>query len=390
VANLSPTNNLHGSTNDMTGCTAQQQHSPHTNSMIRSPVKFDFSVPQNQTPLSVSPADIDQTIAEVIKGKGTIMIGNTSASTSLQQQQKQTSSPQLVWEQNGPVTTKTYLSPLHQKQQLPPNDSNVSPLPNQNVVNITQQLAVHPPILEQNAMDTLTQRQTINGGKKRNQPKPTNSTGPKRSRKTATSTSQLKTIPPVTSTSTLIRKPIPLSSSGYITTTDTSKGNVNHDLTNDLWKTPNIDYNHAMHNSSVPNDTREQLTNTHGTYDFELDDVFSPTTDERFNSSTPPPPLPLSSMSGPVTSQLLTPVSAGQSSTPCVTNLEHVYDDFFSTHMLYSSTWQENQVTSSVLTPPDFQNNSVLQQQHHSQIFEYMDPGLQPQVRLLSNVQSYC
>jgi hypothetical protein len=358
--------------------------------MIRSPVKLDFSVPQNSTPSSISTADIDQTIADVAKGKGAIILGNKAIVTG--SQQKQSSSPTLVWEQNGPVTTKTYLSPLHQKQQqqVPLYDSNVSTLPHQNVVNITQQI-VRPPIMEQNGMDTLVQQQATNKSKKRIQPKLSNDTGPKRSRKTKINTSQSTIKSTVTSASTLINKPLSSSglsissssSSGCVTTTDTSKENLNSDFANNAWQTPNLNDNNA------PNDIREQVICPGRFYAFDLDDVYSSKTEERFNASTPPPLLPSISISASIPGQLLTPASSGKSSTISVTNPDDVYEDFFSSHILSSSsTSQENQVTSSVLTPPDFQNNLVPQQQYHSQTFEFDDSDLQPQVRLLFDIQS--
>jgi len=173
------------------------------------------------------------------------------------------------------------------------------------------------------------------------------------------------------------------SSSGCVTTTDTSKGNLNSDFANNAWQTPNINDNNASH------DIREQIICPERFYAFELDDVYPSKTEERFNASTPPPLLPSISISASVPGQLLTPVSAGKSSTISVTNPDDVYEDFFSSHILSSSsTSQENQVTSSVLTPPDFQNNLVPQHQYHSQTFEFNDSDLQPQVRLLFDIQS--
>ncbi|CAF5154897.1 unnamed protein product, partial [Rotaria magnacalcarata] len=67
---------------------------------------------------TVSNADIDQTIDDVINGKGDIRLDDSSPTqTKREQQQQQQPSSRLVWVQNGTVTTKTWLSPLYQKQQ---------------------------------------------------------------------------------------------------------------------------------------------------------------------------------------------------------------------------------------------------------------------------------
>ena len=163
-------------------------------------------------------------------------------------------------------------------------------------------------------------------------------------------------------------------------------------LTHDLFQTPPpIGYNNnTIRHVSVPNDIREHILESDRYYAFELDDVFSSKTDEHFNSSTPPPP-PLSSMSTStmIPGQSLTSLSGEKSSTTSVTKPSDVYEDFFSNHILSSSsTWQEDQVTSSVLTPPDIQNTPVPQQQYNSQTFDYIDSDPQPQVRLLFDVQS--
>ncbi|CAF4256507.1 unnamed protein product, partial [Rotaria socialis] len=74
---------------------------------------------------TVSNTDIDQTIDDVINGKGDIRLDDSSPiqtkreqhQQQQQQQQQQQPSSQLVWVQNGTVTTKTWLSPLYHKQQ---------------------------------------------------------------------------------------------------------------------------------------------------------------------------------------------------------------------------------------------------------------------------------
>jgi hypothetical protein len=66
-------------------------------------------------------------------------------------------------------------------------------------------------------------------------------------------------------------------------------------------------------------------------------------------------------------------------------NPADIFDTYFLSDTLYSSVaCEENQVTSSVETPPDPQNNHLPQQQHYSST----DSNRESQVRLLFDVQS--
>ena len=105
----------------------------------------------------MSNSEIDQTIDDVVNGKGEITVNDSSQTkTKLQPQQPSTTS-QLVWVQNGTVTTKTWLSPLYQKQQVQQQsvyDPIGSNLTHQDVVNIAQQV-VFPTNTEQNQINTV-------------------------------------------------------------------------------------------------------------------------------------------------------------------------------------------------------------------------------------------
>jgi hypothetical protein len=92
--------------------------------IIKSPTKLfsPFSAHSIQT--TISSSEIDQTIDEVINGKGDINVSDLPQAPPQPQlqppplpQPQQHPSSQLVWVQNGTVTTKTWLSPLYQKQQ---------------------------------------------------------------------------------------------------------------------------------------------------------------------------------------------------------------------------------------------------------------------------------
>ncbi|CAF1403895.1 unnamed protein product [Adineta steineri] len=392
-------NTLHIATNDITGNTTQRRSS-HAES-VRSPVQLDLLTGQNTVQPSVSTDAIVRTINDVVDGKVAITDNkNTSASTGLQQQQQQQTKPspfepKCVWEQNGPVKTKTYLSPLDQKQHLPSYDSNVSTLTNQNVRNITSQI-VRSPTLEENGSNTLVQQQVTNTTKKRNRPKPTNNQASKRVCKTTINTTQSTIISTVTSTSTVIEQPIlstPTSiSSERITTPHAPNENINSNLSNDLWSTVvDMGQINTLRNSSGTGNASEQILVSDRVYDFEFDE-FPSKPNERFNSSTPP--LALMSISDP--NVLLTSPITEKSSIASIASVpspDDVYANFFPFNGQPSSggaaaASQENQVTSSVLTPPDFQSTHVRQSQLHSQNFEYNDSSHQTQTLTSQTIET--
>jgi len=402
----------------------EQLSSPNPTIKIVSP----FSI---QT--TVTNSEIDQTIDDVINGKGNISINDLPSSQTKtqqqqqQQQQQQHPSSQLVWVQNGTVTTKTWLSPLYQKQQQqqqqqqPVYDPIGSSLTHQDVVNIAQQV-VFPANTEQNQINTVLQPPTKNNSKKKNRSKSINNTPAKRSRKSSlnklqsgTNTSSQQEIigkptvtSPITPIHNLINKPITwsniptLSSSGSVTTTS------NHPILNSNQHLSSFDKNDSWQSQCVENvdsmldefhlvSIDEQRINSNNHFDFDLSiDSFPSKTNDRFGSSTPPPPLPLTTDNQRYalssTDKLLNP---SITNSRLVTGDVDVYDHFLNPYS--SAIWQENQVTSSVSTPPDFQINYFpmqhqqgQQQYYSSQINdEHIDSyNSQSQVRLLFDVQS--
>jgi hypothetical protein len=361
--------------------------------MVRSPVKLDISASQNINQIKMSPdAIMEQTICEVAKGKGDISVGKSSTAP---QQQKPSLTSQIVWESNGSTpTTRTCSSPSHHKQQLSTYDSTTSTLSRQNVVAATQQV-ICSNLSEQSQMGTLSQQPTTKNNKNKNRSKSTNNSESKRTKKSIINTQRQTTIssshqdisPTITShvTSTSNKRmswsdtPISSSSSSGDVTIPYVENSKQH-LTNDALQMPDID----NLNYSVFDDEQIQTiypNNDH--HQIELDDIFSSKIDDPFTSSTPPP---LSSLS--MSESLLNQVSAEKSSSTSITSLPNpldVYENYFPSS---SSTWEENQVTSSVLTPPDAQNNQLPQRQYYSQTNTFTNSNLPSQVRLLFRVQS--
>lgn len=337
--------------------------------------------------------------------------------------------------QNGTVTTKTWLSPLYQKQQQQQQQSTYdtigSALTHQDVVNIAQQV-VFPTATEQTQIHTGLQSSISNNSKKRNRLKsvPTNSPKRNRNRKNllnqTNSTTTTTTVSPqnetnekpainspITPTLNLINKPItwsnipPSSSSsslGTVTTTITTNTSIlhsNQDLLsfdkNDSWQTPCIENVDAILDEFQLVSIDEQRINAHHNFDFDLStDGFPSKTTDQFCSSTPPPPLTMDNQrySLSSTDKLL---NSTLNNSRLVSGDVDVYEHFLNPNS--STIWQENQVTSSVSTPPDFHMNNFsmqnpnqhMQQQYYSsQTAEqhFDSSNLQSQVRLLFNVQS--
>jgi hypothetical protein len=378
---------------------------------------------------TVSNSEIDQTIDDVINGKGDISINEPPPLQTKPQPQQPSS--QLVWVQNGTVTTKTWLSPLYQKQPHPQQqqqsvyDPAGSNLTHQDVVNIAQQV-VFPTNREQNQINTVLQTPTMNNSKKKTRSKPINTTPLKRnrnrkpplkrpqSRTTTSSQQEILRKPPLTSPITpihnLINKPITWSnipttsssssSSGSVTTTtNTPILNSNQHLSsfdkNDSWQSQCVENVDSMLDEFHLVSIDEQRINSNNHFDFDLSiDGFSSKTNDRFGSSTPPPPLTIDN-------QRYTLSSTDKLINPSITNSRlvtsdiDVYDHFLNPYS--SSIWQENQVTSSVSTPPDFHINHFPphhqpnQQQYYSSQTpdEHFDSyNSQSQGRLLFDVQS--
>jgi len=374
---------------------------------------------------TVSNSEIDQTINDVINGKGDIPINDSPQSQTKPQEQHQPSS-QLVWVQNGTVTTKTWLSPLYQKQQQPVYDPIGSTLTHQDVVNIAQQV-VFPTNTEQNQINTVLQPPTTNNSKRKNRSKSINPTPIKRnrnrSRKPPLNKPQLRTTPssqqeilgkptitsPITPIHNLIDKPItwsniPTSSSSSLsgsvtTTTNIPILNSNQHLSsfdkNDSWQSQCVENVDSMLDEFQLVSIDEQRINSNHHFDFDLSiDSFSSKTNDRFGSSTPPPPITTDNQRYALSStdKLL---NSSIPNSRLVNGDVDVYDHFLNPYS--SSIWQENQVTSSVSTPPDFQiNHFPMQNQQGQQQYyspqtndEHFDSyNSQSQVRLLFDVQS--
>ncbi|UJR26590.1 hypothetical protein I4U23_007910 [Adineta vaga] len=363
------------------------QHVSTANSTVRSPVSLGDGLSENSVQKLLNNAAIDQTIIDVSKGEGVISLDDRSMQTN-SLKQNPSLSPKLVWEQNGPVTTKTYLSPLESKQSVFSYDSNFSSISHQTLTNITPQ-NIRPPAMNHNGMQMFVELQAAPKTKKRIRTKLMNETGTKRNRKTNVQKFQSpKTSPTVTSTSTFISKSISPSNMSHSTesilTTNVSIDNLNQHSSNDVQQTTvDIEFGNTLSNIFTPARTSEQTIYLGRTYDFDLDEDYSSKNDEHFNPSTPPPP-PLSA------TQVLSPsIPIVQSSPPLMslateksftTSSDAVYKNFLSPHTLSStSAWQENQVTSSVVTPPGIQNTSASQYQHQYQSFEHSDLNGQTQ-----------
>jgi len=172
---------------------------------------------------------------------------------------------------------------------------------------------------------------------------------------------------------------------------------------NDLWQNVDsmLDDFHL-----VAIDDHQRLSNLHSHFDFDL-------SIDRFPSSTPPPPGASSSATSSLTmsssmdkslhSQHHYPGHSYPHPHPHSYPYPHhqgkltgadvdVYEHFLNPLPITSTAvWQENQVTSSVATPPDFQLNSfpqtsqTTQQQYYTSI---SDENYHSQVRLLFDVQS--
>ncbi|CAF0874738.1 unnamed protein product [Adineta steineri] len=368
---------------------------------------------------TVSNTEIDQTIEDVINGHGNISINDTTQLPTKFQLQQQPSS-QLVWVQNGTVTTKTWLSPLYQKQQQQQQqqqqlqqqqqqqqqlqqqqqqqqqsqsdyDPIGSTLTHQDVVNIAQQV-VFPTNNEQNQMNTVLQTPLTANSKKRNRSKSTTNVTLKRNRNrkpllnrphSAAITSPRQeiigkstTTSPITPTLNLINKPISWSNiptpSGFVTTTTNPPPlNSNQHLPsfdkNDSWQPQCVENVDSMLDEFQLVSIDEQRINSNHQFDFDLStDGFSSKTNDQFTSSTPPPPPTRTN-----DNQRFTLSSTDKLTNSSITNSRlgtgdvDVYEHFLNPYS--SSIWQENQVTSSVSTPPDFQINTFSMQHQQQQ-----------------------
>jgi len=287
-------------------------------------------------------------------------------------------------------------------------------------VNIAKQV-VFPTNTEQNQINTVLQTPppTMNNSKKKTRSKSINTTPLKRTRnrkpsinksQSRTTTSSQQEIlgkptitSPITPIHNLINKPITWSNiptSGSVTTTsNTPIINSNQHLSsfdkNDSWQSQCVENVDSMLDEFQLVSIDEQRINSNHHFDFDLSiDGFPSKTNDRFGSSTPPPPLTIDNQRYTLSStdKLINPSIPN---SRLVTGDVDVYDHFLNPYS--SSIWQGNQVTSSVSTPPDFQINHfpIQHQQGQQQYYtpqtnnEHFDSyNSQSQVRLLFDVQS--
>ena len=162
---------------------------------------------------------------------------------------------------------------------------------------------------------------------------------------------------------------------------------------NEAWPPVQIDNLSNLFSNFNPGgvDNQVETTPTNTTYDYDFgDELLNCHSNARFDSSTPPP-LPHSAVQfQPLFDNSL--MQAPPSMIPMPPSLADLYADFLPPHL--SATSQENQVTSSVSTPPDPQSTlpSQLPTVPSSSSCYSQLPGFNSltQVRLPSGVQSRC
>jgi hypothetical protein len=360
--------------------TSTQQSTPQTNKNIRSPVELlNIRTPENTNQTKNTLEVVDETITEVLQGKGSIPTHKSSTPSVPPQKTKQPLSSQIVWESNGPVTTKTYVSPLHQEQQSSISNSNTSTSNGEIITHITGQ-GVFPSITEQSQM---------NNTKKRVRSKPTSNQKPKRTTKSKINVSQIKTSPG-TPKSNIGGKPASwsdalVSSSSVDSAKMTSIGLSDHYPINDSLEMPEID--HDIFKDPMSNTEGIQIIPTNDQHHgIDIDYLFSPKNEKNFNSSTPPSSLVLMPST---TNQLLNELSlenSSDTSNVLETNATDIYEELLAAFS--EPTREENPVTSTVTNSSDLHNNYPPEQQSYSQNDLYFETNLQTQVRLLSDVQS--
>ena len=238
-------------------------------------------------------------------------------------------------------------------------------------MNIAQQV-VFPTANEQSKVLTATVAvsEVAVGSKRRNRSKST-TTAPKRNRNpkrppirahSNTASSQDPTSKPtvITPTLNLISKPIVWSqNSTTMATTGSAQPSMTLDK-NDVWPGQDMENVDTMLDEFQLVSIDEQRMHANHQFDFDLGmDGFSLKTSDRFASSTPPPPLTHEH-------QRYALAAVGDKFTHSFTGHGKltgadvdVYEHFLNPLPVSSSSsmWQEDQVTSSVSTPPDFQPN---------------------------------
>ncbi|CAF0764773.1 unnamed protein product [Adineta ricciae] len=312
-----------------------QRHSSSIDQTIRSPVSLDSTLMANTRRTPTSSPDIDGAISDFSQDRGMLVTGNMSNQNSLCRQEPLPSFPP-IWIQSDAVETVTYLSSLETRQTPPTSNSNLFASMHSNGMSAMPHIA-RQSTPDYNTMQITLQQQSITGRKKRIGVRQINETGTKRGRKTNASKLQL------------LKTPVPMISTKSVLIAQQSSGDTQR-------MTAEVD---PMRQS----EHKIQLNYT-ADYEFQEDDL--PKNDERVAPLTSPlsiQTLTYSSTAAPelIPNQLTTSVSA--------TNSSIIYETYFSPPTLPSlSTWQENQVTLSVVTPPSINNTCSSEYQPLSQI----------------------
>ena len=396
VTHLSLDDTQHTSVNAMNRSILEQEHQNNScsNRMIRSPVKLDIAILQNSTPTQIGAAEIEQTISDVIEGKGPVSIDGGSISNASKRNKKQSLSSQLVLEQKETeVTTKTGLSSLDQ-ERTSNNDSNITTINHSNIDSRTSSIN-HSPTIDRSNRNNLLKES--NNSKKRSVSKTMNDVISKRSNvsksQSTTPVSSLQSISQgVTTSPTMLMSSLAnkqvlwtntatLSSSNttMATTAATSK-DLRHGLEDVSWTTLSDNHDSSLIDYLGPNDESSQMDHSKLS-ELDLDDLLQPKPNRPFNASTPPP-LSVAILPTAMESEIMTPVSI-EKSTTSIKNSDDLYGNFL--NLIPSISSQENQVTSSVLTPPDIQNSLTFQQQSLAPIDEHFSSTLQSKVRMTMN-----
>ncbi|CAF1610383.1 unnamed protein product [Adineta ricciae] len=328
-----------------------QRHSSSIDQTIRSPVSLDSTLVANTRRTPISSPDIDGAIGDFSQNKGMFVAGNMSNQKTLYRQEPLPSLPPM-WVQSDAGSTVTYLSPLEPQPTLPICNSNSFASMHFN------SLSTMPHITRQstpdyNTMQIALQHQSITERKKRIRVRQTNEAGTKRGRKTNASKLQLlKTPVPV----------IPIESVliAHQSSADTQRMTAEVDL---------------MRQS-------EHIIQLNYTADYEFQDD-SPKNDERVAPLTSPLSIQTLTYSSTATSEFIpNPLTT---SVP-ITNSSIIYERYLSPPTLpSSSTWQENQVTLSVVKPLSINNTCSSGYQPLSQV---PDHGKSNECTQMSSSQS--
>ena len=374
-------------TNDSKGSVTQQPVSP-AKSNVRSPVEIAIS--ESKTTNQTSP-ELDRTISMIPRSKGEMPIHHSPP--TLSQQRKKSLFSQLVDEPDGSIrTTRIETALLEQKQQSSTSTSNPTTSPPQSLVYIMQH-GVRPNPVEQNQVTLLS---ATNDLKKRAQSKSTNNPKLKRMTTSKINTSKARNISPFYQDLSQTKTPSVTSTSNidvdlFPWSTDTPIEQLTSHSLDNSFPMPNVPQNNNMLDNRVANAGPVHILYQNAQpHPIQLYEFGSPKVNQHFNPSTT---AGLQSVltSPTTTNQLMSSMpidnSFNRSRTPASSSSD-IYDAFFPSESLPSSSqWDDNQVTTTVITPPDLQTNYLLEQPSHSQIDSHLNPDSKPQVRLSFDIQ---